>query len=55
MSTPRKMPAGVPKGSVLSLTLYSMYITDAPETPGAHLTLFTDREIKREREVRNGK
>jgi hypothetical protein len=29
-------------GSALSTTLYSMYIIDAPETPGVHLALFAD-------------
>jgi hypothetical protein len=53
MSTPRVMQAGVPQGSVLSLTLYSMYINDAPQTHGVYLALFaedtclyaTDREV----------
>jgi hypothetical protein len=42
MSTPREMRAGVPQGSVLSPTLYNMYINDAPQTPGVHLALFAD-------------
>jgi hypothetical protein len=32
----------MPQGSVLSPTLYNMYINDAPQTPGVYLTLFTD-------------
>jgi hypothetical protein len=42
MSTPRVMQAGVPQGYVLSPTLFNMYITDAPQTQGVHLALFTD-------------
>jgi hypothetical protein len=42
MSTPREIQAGVPQGSVLSPTLYSLYINDAPQSPGVHLALFAD-------------
>jgi hypothetical protein len=42
MSTPREMQAGVPQGSVLSQTLFNLYINDTPQTHGVHLALFAD-------------
>jgi hypothetical protein len=42
MSTPRFMQMVVPQGSVLSPTLYNLYIIDTPQTPGVNLALFAD-------------
>jgi hypothetical protein len=42
MSTPRCMKAGMPQGSVLSPTLYILYINDTPQTIGVNLALFAD-------------
>jgi hypothetical protein len=36
------MQAGLPQGSVLSPTLYTLYINDTPQTPGVNLALFVD-------------
>jgi hypothetical protein len=46
MSTTRDIQAGVPQGSVLSPTLYSLYINDTPQTPGVYLDLFADDTCK---------
>jgi hypothetical protein len=39
---PKDIYAGVPQDSVLSPTFYSIYINDAPQTPGVFLGLFAD-------------
>jgi hypothetical protein len=42
MFTPRDMQAGVPHGSVLSPTLYNIYVNDLPQPQGVHYALFAD-------------
>jgi hypothetical protein len=42
MSTPRVLPTKVPNGSLLSTTLFNIYINDASQTDGVHLILFAD-------------
>jgi hypothetical protein len=42
MSTPKIIKARVPQGSVLSPTLFKMYINDMPQAIGVHLALFAD-------------
>jgi hypothetical protein len=42
LSSPRKVAAGVPQGSVLAQVLYNLYVNEAPATPGIHLALFAE-------------
>jgi hypothetical protein len=42
MPTPRDIQAGVQRDFILSPTLYSIYVNDAPQTPGVCLGLFAD-------------
>jgi hypothetical protein len=42
MPTPKMIQAEVPQGSVLSSTLYNMYINDTSQTIGLNLALFAD-------------
>jgi hypothetical protein len=42
MSTSRDIKAGVPQGSVLSPTLYNLYINDTHQIIGVNLALFAD-------------
>jgi hypothetical protein len=42
MSTPRYMQTGVPQGSILSLTLYNLYINDTHQTYFINLAPFAD-------------
>lgn len=42
VTTPWEIQAGLPKGSVLFSTLYSLFISDTPQTIGINLALFVD-------------
>jgi hypothetical protein len=42
MSTPRDIKTGVPQGSVMSPTLYKLYVNGTPQTTGVNLALFAD-------------
>jgi hypothetical protein len=42
MSTPREMRGGAPQVSILSPTLYNMYLNDAPQTRDDYLAFFAD-------------
>jgi hypothetical protein len=42
ISTPRETKSGVTQGSILSPTLYNLYIKDTPQTIGVNLALFGD-------------
>jgi len=53
LTTPRKIQAGVSQGSVLVLTLYSLYINDTlPQIPGVHLAFFLMTRVSMQRIVR---
>jgi hypothetical protein len=45
MSTPRYMQAGMPQGSILSPTLYNLYINDTPQTSGMNIPLFAETSV----------
>jgi retron-type reverse transcriptase len=54
MSTPRIMKAGVPQGSVLSATLFNVYVNDTPQAIGVHLAPFADDICLNEAERKEG-
>jgi hypothetical protein len=45
VSTPRDIQTELPQGSILFLTLYSIYINDMPQTRGVYLGLFADDNL----------
>jgi hypothetical protein len=48
------MQAGVPQGSVLSPTLFNMYINNTPKTIGVYLALFADDKCLYATECKEG-
>jgi hypothetical protein len=54
MSTPRIMQAKVPQGSVLSLTLFNVYVNDTPQAIGVHLAYFVDYSCLFATEIKEG-
>jgi hypothetical protein len=54
MSAPRDIKAGVPQGSVLSLSLYNLYVNDTPQTIGVNVALFADDTSLYATECREG-
>jgi hypothetical protein len=47
------MQSGVPQGSVLSRTLYNLYINDTPQAPGVNLALFADDTCNKKENGKN--
>jgi hypothetical protein len=41
-SGPRKIPAGIAQGCILTPIFYSLYINDDPAAHGTHLAMFAD-------------
>ena len=42
---PKTLPSGVPHGSVISTTLFSLSLADMPPPPPTHLALYTDDTV----------
>jgi hypothetical protein len=42
-STQKEIAAGMPQGSILAPTLYSLYKNDRPAAPGTHLMFADER------------
>jgi hypothetical protein len=44
-SNPKPTPSSLPPGAALSITLFSLYLSDMPHPPYTHLTLYADNTV----------